>query len=64
MVLEHPAMALVVFGMGGLIRFRTRTGSGLGTGRAIFAVVIGFASNNLAKHTNVSSRRRDALSQA
>ena len=64
LVLEHPAMALVVFGMGGLIRFRTRTGSGLGTGRAIFAVVIGFASNNLAKHTNVSSRRRDALSQA
>ena len=43
LVLEHPAMALVVFGMGGLMRFRTRTGSGLATGRAIFAVVIGLA---------------------
>jgi hypothetical protein len=43
MVLEHPAMALVVFGMGGLVRFRTRTISGLAKGRAIFAVVIGLA---------------------
>ena len=43
LVLEHPAMALVVFGMGGLIRFRTRVGSGLGTVRAISAVVIGLA---------------------
>jgi len=43
MVLEHPAMALVVFGMGGLMRFRTRTGSGLAKGRGIFAVVIGLA---------------------
>jgi hypothetical protein len=43
LVLEHPAMALVVFGMGGLLRFRTPTGSGVGTGRAITAVVIGLA---------------------
>jgi hypothetical protein len=43
MVLEHPAMALVVFGMGGLMRFRTRAGSGLAKGRGVFSVVIGLA---------------------
>ena len=43
LVLRHPAMALVVFGMGGLVRFRTPTGSAHGTGRAIFAVVVGLA---------------------
>ena len=43
LVLEHPAMALVIFGMGGLLRFRTPTSSERGTGRAIFAVVVGLA---------------------
>ncbi len=43
LVLQHPAMALVIFGMGGLLRFRTPTGSEGGTGRAVFAVVIGLA---------------------
>jgi hypothetical protein len=43
LVLEHPAMALVIFGMGGLLRFRTPTSSERGTGRAVFAVVIGLA---------------------
>jgi hypothetical protein len=43
LVLEHPAMALVVFGMGGLLRFRTPTGSERGTGRAVFAVTLGLA---------------------
>ena len=43
LVLEHPAMALVVFGMGGLLRLRTPTSSDGGTGRAIFAVVVGLA---------------------
>jgi hypothetical protein len=43
LVLEHPAMSLVIFGMGGLLRFRTPTKSERGTGRAVFAVVIGLA---------------------
>ncbi len=43
LVLQHPAMALVIFGMGGLLRFRTPTSSEGGTGRAVFAVVIGLA---------------------
>ncbi len=43
LVLRHPAMALVIFGMGGLLRFRTPTGSEGATGRAIFAVVVGLA---------------------
>jgi len=43
LVLEHPAMALVVFGMGGLLRFRTPASAEGGTGRAIFAVVVGLA---------------------
>jgi len=43
LVLEHPAMALVVFGMGGLLRFRPKASPGVATGRAIFSVVIGLA---------------------
>jgi len=43
LVLEHPAMALVVFGMGGLLRLRPKSAPGHATGRTIFAVVIGLA---------------------
>ena len=42
LVLEHPATALVVFGMGGLLRFRTKVAEG-GTGRGVYMVVIGLA---------------------
>jgi hypothetical protein len=43
LVLEHPVTALVVFGMGGLLRFRTPASSAAGTGRGIFVVVVGLA---------------------
>ncbi|MEN8375029.1 MAG: MgtC/SapB family protein [Gemmatimonadota bacterium] len=39
-----PAMALVVFGIGGLIRFRTRIGAPADTGHAILATLIGIAA--------------------
>jgi hypothetical protein len=42
LVVEHPATALVVFGMGGLLRFRTPVAEG-GTGRGVFVVVVGLA---------------------
>ena len=43
LVLEHPATALVIFGMGGLLRFRPPTSSAGGTGRGVFVVVVGLA---------------------
>lgn len=43
LVLEHPATALVIFGMGGLLRFRTPASAEGGTGRGIFVVVVGLA---------------------
>ena len=39
-----PAMALVVFGIGGLIRFRTRIGAPAHTGHAILATLVGIAA--------------------
>jgi hypothetical protein len=39
-----PAMALVVFGIGGLIRFRTRIGAPDDTGHAILATLVGIAA--------------------
>ncbi len=39
-----PAMALVVFGIGGLIRFRTRIGAPADTGHAILATLVGIAA--------------------
>lgn len=39
-----PAMALVVFGIGGLIRFRTRIGAPADTGHAILSTLIGIAA--------------------
>lgn len=36
-----PAMAVVVFGIGGLLRFRTNVGPAKDTGRVILAVVVG-----------------------
>lgn len=44
LVLIEPAMALVVFGIGGLIRFRTLLASPQLTGRAILVVVVGLAA--------------------
>lgn len=40
-VREHPSMALVVFGIGGLMRFRTDVGEAKDTGRVILVTVIG-----------------------
>lgn len=42
-VLINPPMAFVIFGIGGLMRFRTLMGSAKDTGVAILAVVIGLA---------------------
>lgn len=39
-----PAMALVVFGIGGLLRFRTDVGEAKDTGRVILVTVIGLSS--------------------
>jgi hypothetical protein len=41
MVEVQPAMAFVVFGIGGLLRFRTDAGSSKETGRVILVTVIG-----------------------
>jgi hypothetical protein len=38
-----PSMALVVFGIGGLLRFRTNVGEAKDTGRVILVTVIGLA---------------------
>lgn len=38
-----PSMALVVFGIGGLLRFRTNAGEAKDTGRVILVTVIGLA---------------------
>ncbi len=37
----NPAMALVVFGIGGLLRFRTNVGQAKDTGRVILVTVVG-----------------------
>lgn len=37
----HPAMGLVVFGIGGLLRFRTMVGEAKDTGRVILVTVVG-----------------------
>ncbi len=37
----QPAMAFVIFGIGGLLRFRTRVGDAKDTGRVILVTVIG-----------------------
>lgn len=37
----NPAMALVVFGIGGLMRFRTDVGEAKDTGRVILAAIVG-----------------------
>ena len=39
-----PEMALVVFGIGGLLRFRTNVGEAKDTGRVILVTVVGLAS--------------------
>jgi hypothetical protein len=39
----HPMMGFVIFGIGGLMRFRTEIGSPKDTGRVILAVVVGVA---------------------
>lgn len=44
LVLINPAMALVVFGIGGLVRFRTILATPHLTGRAILVVVVGLAA--------------------
>lgn len=41
MVEVQPAMAFVVFGIGGLMRFRTDTGNAKETGRVILVTVVG-----------------------
>ncbi len=41
---RHPVMGLVIFGIGGLMRFRTQVGPAKDTGRVILAVVVGVAS--------------------
>lgn len=43
LVLIDQSMALVIFGIGGLIRFRTVIGNPHATGRAILVVVVGLA---------------------
>jgi hypothetical protein len=43
-VLAEPAMALVVFGIGGLLRFRTDVGQAKDTGRVILVTVVGLSS--------------------
>lgn len=44
LVVINPAMALVVFGIGGLVRFRTLLATPHLTGRAILVVVVGLAA--------------------
>ena len=41
LVLSTPAMALVIFGIGGLLRFRTVVGEAKDTGRVILVTVVG-----------------------
>lgn len=41
LVKEQPAMAIVVFGIGGLMRFRTMVGEAKDTGRVILVTVVG-----------------------
>ena len=41
LVKEQPAMAIVVFGIGGLMRFRTMVGGAKDTGRVILVTVVG-----------------------
>ncbi len=41
LVKEQPAMAIVVFGIGGLMRFRTLVGDAKDTGRVILVTVLG-----------------------
>ena len=43
MVEVQPAMAFVIFGIGGLLRFRTDTGSAKDTGRVILVTVVGLS---------------------
>jgi hypothetical protein len=39
----YPVMGPVIFGIGGLLRFRTNVGPAKGTGRVILAVIVGVA---------------------
>lgn len=43
LVVAVPAMAFVVFGIGGLLRFRTDVGSAINTGRVILVTLTGLA---------------------
>jgi uncharacterized membrane protein YhiD involved in acid resistance len=55
-VLANPDMALVIFGIGGLLRFRTDVGAAKDTGRVILVTIIGLLCGlNLFQHAVVGT---------